>query len=480
MVEASHKSALDLAKTESLINNYFDKDALPALEEYIRIPNLSRAFDPDWATNGLFEKAADHLLKWATSQNVKGLKLEIIKEAGHSPVIFGEITATADKTGTLLFYGHFDKQPHMEGWREGLGPTKPVIENGRLYGRGASDDGYAIFATILAIKACQEQGLPHSRCVLLFECDEESGTGDLEHYCEKLMGRIGQPDIIFILDSGTLGYEQMWVTNSLRGYLVAKLKVDILTEGVHSGNASGVVPSTFRIARMILNRLENVETGEIHPAFHVNIPSERYKQAFDTSEVVKDGVIKMFPFVEGAKPVTADPFQVYLNRIWKPQLSITGADGLPATGIAGNVLRASTTLKLSLRLPPTLDPEQAKKTLVELLSKDAPYGAKVTVEAAAGSGWNAPPTQPWLDSILAHASLNFYKKPVMYCGEGGSIPFLGFLKEQFPKAQFVTTGVLGPNSNAHSVNEFLDIPFTKKLICCMAQVVADSHGHLKH
>jgi len=290
---------------------------------------------------------------------------------------------------------------------------------------------------------------------------------------------VGSPDIMIILDSGTLGWDQMWITNSLRGVVNIVCKIEMLTEGVHSGNASGIVPSTFRIARLLLDRVDCLENGEVNEKFQVNVPPERYEQAFDVAGVIKDGFFKMFPFLPGTHPTTPDPFRAYMNRIWKPQLSITGADGLPPAQSAGNVLRASTTIKLSLRLPPTLDCKKAVKDLEEILTKDPPYGAKITiVDSVAGAGWNAPPTHPWLDHLLEHAGHNFYGKKPLYMGEGGSIPFLNFLGNQFPKAQFVTTGVLGPQSNAHGPNEMLHLDFTKKLICCMTQVVSDSYTHI--
>lgn len=478
MEAKGHSTTINVEKTRELITKWFDTSALPALEEYVRIPNLSKAYDPEWNTNGLLEKAAKHLMDWATSQSVRGLSLELIKDADRSPMIYGEVPGSDPKAGTILFYGHFDKQPHFTGWKEGLGPVTPVIQDGKLYGRGASDDGYSLFATILSIKAIQEQGLPHARCVLVFEGDEESGTGDLEHYFEKLKDRVGKPDIMVILDSGALSYDELWITTSLRGVVNTTVTVDILTDGVHSGNASGLVPSSFRIMRQLVDRVDCSKTGVVDERFHVNIPADRYKQSMDVAKVIGDGMFKMFPFVSGGKPTTPDPFRAYLNRVWLPQLSIVGADGLPPTQTAGNVLRASTTLKLSLRIPPTLDAPKAAKTLEDIVTKDAPYGAKISVKSISGSGWNAPTTQPWLENILESAGQNFFKRPPLYMGEGGSIPFLNFLGNMYPTAQFITTGVLGPHSNAHGPNEFLELAFTKKLICCITQVVGDAYKHL--
>lgn len=454
---------------------------LDILQKFVTIPNQSKAFDPEWETNGLLDNVVKMYIDWALAQGVRGLHLEKLKEPGRAPLIYGEIEPTdkSGKPGTILYYGHFDKQPPMSGWREGLSATKPVIEGDRLYGRGCADDGYAFFATILSILTLQRLDQAHPRCVLLFEGDEESGGGDLECYCDKLVERIGKPDILIPLDSGGLDYNQMWITNSLRGCVNVTVKIGILTAGSHSGYASGVVPSTFRIARMLLDRLENAQTGEISKEFHVDIPPDRYKEAFEASHGLGTDFFKLFPFVDGALPTDENVLNSYLNRTWKPQLSIIGQSGIPDSANAGNVLRASTTLTLSLRLPPTLEPEKAEETLKRLLLKDPPYNAKIEIVASrAAGGWTAPPLQPYLQRIIDEASSAYYQKPARYAGEGGSIPFLNYLAKKFPAAQFITTGVLGPDSNAHSINECMNIPYTEKLICCLSYIATKSTCHL--
>eukprot|EP01017_Pseudomicrothorax_dubius_P032175 TRINITY_DN4183_c0_g1_i1.p1 TRINITY_DN4183_c0_g1~~TRINITY_DN4183_c0_g1_i1.p1 ORF type:complete len:503 (-),score=169.11 TRINITY_DN4183_c0_g1_i1:111-1619(-) len=473
------QTALNVESTAQLVEKQVTENIIPSLLDFVRIPNLSRLYDPEWKTNGLLEKAANFLIDWVKSQNIKGLSIELVTEPERPPLIFAEIAPSQQGAGTILFYGHYDKQPHMLPWREGLGPVTPVIEDDKLYGRGGADDGYAIYASLLSIKLCQDQGIPHPRAVIMIEGDEESGSAHLPFYFEKLAARIGTPDIIVCLDSGCPDYETLWITTTLRGVLVGTLKVDIISEGVHSGDASGIVPSTFRIARQILDRIDDPVTGEVNEAFKVNIPPERYAQAYQVAEHLGQKLIDRYPFLPGTKPVSTDPLQAYLNRIWRPALSIVGADGLAPTATAGNVLRPSTSLRISLRLPPTLNPHTAEKAIQEILTRDPPYNAKVSVTGFhAGSGWNAPAFKPFLTNIISSSSKNFFKRDVLFFGEGGSIPFLGFLGEKYPNAQFVVAGLLGPGSNAHGPNEFLHITYLKKLICCMTQIVADSTPHI--
>jgi acetylornithine deacetylase/succinyl-diaminopimelate desuccinylase-like protein len=311
--------------------------------------------------------------------------------------------------------------------------------------------------------------------VLLIEACEESGSVDLPAYIDHLAPRIGSPSLVVCLDSGCANYEQMWSTTSLRGVLTGTLRVKVLREGVHSGDASGVVASSFRIARMLLDRLEDVTTGEIKVRdFHVEVPPQRAAQARSVAEALGDEISDKFPWEGGMRPMGADPTERILNRTWRPFLAITGADGLPAVADGGNVLRPETALKLSLRLPPTIDAHAAVARVKEVLEADPPYGATVEfLHGEGGSGWNAPALAPWLERSLDAASRAHFGKPCMYMGEGGSIPFMGMLGKKFPEAQFLITGVLGPGSNAHGPNEFLDVPTARRLTACVAQVIRD-------
>jgi acetylornithine deacetylase/succinyl-diaminopimelate desuccinylase-like protein len=471
---------MDTAKVDRYVAEKWDDEIVPQLVEYIRIPNKSPMFDKDWVANGYMEQAVQLMERWAKAQSVPGMQVEVVRLEGRTPLIFIEIPATGPDTGadTVLLYGHLDKQPEMTGWDADLGPWVPVIKGDKLYGRGGADDGYAIFGSLAAIQALQQQGVPHARCVVLIEACEESGSYDLPAYVDHLADRIGKPSLVVCLDSGCGNYEQLWCTTSLRGLAGGNFTVKVLEEGVHSGDASGIVPSSFRLLRQLLSRLEDEQTGRILPeGLQVDIPADRLAQAQEAARVLDTAVFDKFPFLPGMTPMADDLAQLVLNRTWRPALSVTGVDGMPPLSSAGNVLRPYTSVKLSLRLPPTLEGKQAGQLLKDLLEKDPPNGAQVSLELEkASTGWNAPTMSPWLEKAIDASSREFFGKPAMYMGEGGTIPFMGMLGEKFPGAQFMITGVLGPHSNAHGPNEFLHIPMGKKVTACVARVIAEHHA----
>ncbi len=473
-------ASLDEDRTRAFIERLWSESVVPTLVDYIRIPNKSPAFDADWAEHGFMDQAVRLLVDWARPRvsALPGATLEVVRLEGRTPVILIEVPGQGPagrSEDAILLYGHLDKQPEMTGWTEGLGPWTPVLDGERLYGRGGADDGYALFGALSAMLVLADQGLPHARCVVLIEACEESGSYDLPFYVEHLAARIGKPSLVVCLDSGCGNYDQLWLTTSLRGMLAGELRVEVLEEGVHSGDASGVVPSSFRILRGLLSRLEDPADGKIRlTELWVDIPADRVAQAQSAARALGAETWSKFPFPPGMKPVSEDPVELILNRTWRPQLATIGMAGLPAPEDAGNVLRPWTSAKISLRLPPTLDAEEAQARVKAALEADPPYGAKVsfTPEGAA-SGWRAPPLAPWLEASLKRASLASFGAGAAMMGEGGSIPFMGMLGERFPHAQFVITGVLGPHSNAHGPNEFLHLPTARKISAVVAQVVAD-------
>ena len=468
------------------VDDRWDQDLVARLGDYIRVPAKSPAFDPLWAAHGHLERVARDALAWVTAQPVRGLKAEIVSIEGRTPCLFFDAAATREGPAgdrTVLFYGHLDKQPEMSGWRTGLGPWQPVLQDGRLYGRGAADDGYAVYAALTALAALDTTGVPRPRCVGLIETCEESGSFDLPAYLDLLMPRLGQVGLLIGLDSGCGDYERLWVTTSLRGLVGGVLSVDVLREGVHSGNASGIAASSFRIIRTLLDRIDDSRTGKLRdPVFQAPVPPDRLEQAQTAAAVLGDRVWQQFPWArrdtdappeESVRPVTTDPVEAILNRTWRATLSVIGAAGLPPLKEAGNVLRPGTALKLSVRMPPTADAGRAGQRLKQVLEADPPYQARVRFELeSAGTGWDAPPTAPWLKEALVQASSDAFGLEPVWMGEGGGIPFISMLGERFPRAQFVITGVLGPQSNAHGPNEFLHIAYAKKLTAVIAQVVA--------
>jgi acetylornithine deacetylase/succinyl-diaminopimelate desuccinylase-like protein len=464
--------ALDSTRALAFVQKTWDDDVLPTLTEYVRIPAKSPMFDRDWKAHGHLDRAVALIEAWGRARAIEGLRVEVVRLEGRTPLIVMEVPGRGDDT--VLLYGHCDKQPEMVGWGEGLGPWTPVRRGDRLYGRGAGDDGYAAFAALTSIQALQAQGVAHARCVALIEACEESGSYDLPHYVEALASRIGTPSLVVCLDSGCSDYEHLWTTTSLRGVVNGVLTVEVLTEGVHSGVASGIVPSSFRILRSLLSRIEDERTGEVRLGeLQADIPRERIEQARAVSGVLAKRLTQ-FPFVPGMKAMHDDPLDALLAGTWKPALSITGAAGLPSPIDGGNVLRPMTAAKLSMRLPPTVKAAQAAERLKQTLEADPPYGARVTFETESpGDGWDAPATAPWLAQALRRASEAFFGQPAMSQGTGGSIPFMAMLGARYPQAQFMITGVLGPDSNAHGPNEYLHVPTAVRVTACVASVIAD-------
>ena len=481
-------------------------------------------FDPGWAAEGHTERVIALFQAWVEAQAIPGLSFEVVREEGRTPLLFLELAAAGGGGGgTVLMYGHLDKQPPMAAaWAEGLHPYEPVVRDGKLYGRGGADDGYALFGAVTALGALRAQGAAHGRAVIIIEACEESGSPDLPQYVLALRARIGTPTLIVCLDSGCGNYEQMWLTTNLRGLVGGNLRTTILKEAVHSGSSSGVVPSSFRITRQLLSRIEDEATGRVLlPELHCAIPPDRVREAAAVAKIMGKSVYTNFPWVEGAAPSGAEDLaELLLRRTWRPALSVTGAEGFPTLAQAGNVLRTSTALKLSMRLPPRCAAEPAGLALKAALEASPPHGAHVVFELEkSAAGWDAPASAPWLSAAVEAASLAAFGAPPAYFGEGGSIPFMGMLGELFPQAQFVVTGVLGPGSwvqagraraardrchrararargtapapqltarrpapsalpaprphrNAHGPNEFLHIGFTKKIIAAVGVILA--------
>ena len=464
---------MNVTDTARRIDAEWTRSIEPTLARYIAIPNKSPAFDRDWQAAGHMDRAAALLVDWCRTQPLEGFSIETVRLPGRTPLLFAEVAGTAP--GSVLLYGHFDKQPEFSGWEPGLGPWTAVVREGRLYGRGGADDGYALFSSLLAIRTLQEQGIPHARCVILIEGSEESGSVDLPAYVEHLGARLGSPDLVVCLDAECGNYQQFWLTTTLRGNLTGTLSVEMLKEGVHSGMGSGIAASPFRIARGLLDRLENVHSGDVLlEELHVRTPPARLAEARETAAALGAAVAGKVSLVTGARPVSNDPVELLLNSTWKPTLVVTGADGLPALKDAGNVLLPRVDLKLSLRLPPTVDGAAAAARVREVLLHDPPYGARVGFSLDSSmSGWDAPALAPWLAAAIARGSREFFGRDALAMGMGGSIPFIGMLARRYPATQFLVTGVLGPASNAHGPNEFLELATVRRVTGCVARVLAD-------
>jgi acetylornithine deacetylase/succinyl-diaminopimelate desuccinylase-like protein len=464
---------VNIQTIKEFVDRRWQDSIIGEIERYIAIPNKSPGFDSAWAEHGHMDRAVKLIADWSRKQALHGAVVEIVRLPGRTPLLFVDIPGSGNDC--VLLYGHFDKQPEFTGWAEGLGPWTPVMRDGRLYGRGGADDGYAVFSSLTAIAALQAAGVPHARCVVLIEGCEESGSYDLPHYIDHLGARIGEPSLVVCLDAECGNYEQLWCTTSLRGNLTGTLTVEVLTEGVHSGMSSGIAPSCFRILRQLLSRIEDPISGDMLLAdLHAAVPADRQRQARATAALLGADVYRKLPFVKGAQPLSNDPVELLIGSTWHPTLVITGADGLPAVRDAGNVLLPSIAARLSVRLAPTTDPARAASALKTALESDPPYDARVRFDIdSSTSGWNSPALAPWLEASLESASQKFFQRPAMYMGVGGSIPFMGMLGEKFPRTQFMITGVLGPHANAHGPNEFLHIDTARRVTACVSQVLAD-------
>jgi acetylornithine deacetylase/succinyl-diaminopimelate desuccinylase-like protein len=464
---------MDLKRLSASIGTTWDESIVDRLTAYVRIPNQSPTFDPHWEANGHMEKAVQLMAAWCRAQPLAGMKVEVRRLPGKTPLLLVDVPG--ELPGCVLLYGHLDKQPEFTGWLPGLGPWEPVIRDGKLYGRGAADDGYAVFSSLTAIAALKEQQVRLPRCVVLIEACEESGSIDLPDHLEALGELLGEPSLVVCLDAECGNYEQVWCTTSLRGNLVGTLRVRVLTEGVHSGMATGIAPTPFRILEQLLARIENPVTGDLLlDELHVNMPRDRRAQAATAAQVLGASVAGKLPWAQGVQPLSNDPTELLINNTWRATLAVTGAEGLPALGSAGNVLLPEVACKLSLRLPPTCNAERATAAVRQALEHDPPYGAQVSFDAgSATGGWNAPAFAPWLEESIARASRAVYGRGAVHIGCGGTIPFMGMLGERFPQTQFFITGVLGPHANAHGPNEFLHIDYAKKLTACVSLVLAD-------
>ncbi len=458
----------------AFVRERWQQSILPALHDYIRIPNKSPDFDPDWSAHGYMEQAVMLLHDWAARLELRGFQQQVVRLPGRTPLLFCEIAGSqATAQDTVLLYGHYDKQPEFDGWHADLSPWTPVQRDGRLYGRGGADDGYALFSALTAIQCAQQHDLAHPRCVVMIEGCEESGSYDLPFYVSHLRERIGKPRLVICLDAECGNYEQLWVTTSLRGMLGGTLQVDILTEGQHSGGAGGIVPSSFRILRGLLERIEDAASGILHDCLSVDVPAPVVQASKEAATVLGRSVTDRFPWVSGAHSGANDLAELILDNTWRPSLATVGLAGTPPLHSAGNTLRPSTSAKLVIRTPPTLDAKAAATRIKALLESDPPYGAHVRMDLAESqSGWHAPQESAWLAAALQMASQQFFGKPAMHTGCGGTIPFMKMLGDAYPETEFFVTGVLGPKSNAHGPNEFLHIEAAQNITACVVGVLS--------
>ena len=464
---------VDLDSMAENADRIWEESILPSLSEFIEIHALSPMFEPNWDELGELQATLDLFCSWLDNQGLQGMSYNVHRIANHSPVLLVTIEGTG--SGEVLFYSHLDKQPsrpHL--WSEGLHPLKAVRRDPFLYGRGSVDDGYGGYLCVTAIRLLQEAGIPHPKATFLIETCEESGSYDLPPYLDELTEDLGNPDLIVVLDSGGPSYEHIWVTEALRGLVAGNLSVRVSHEGVHSGMSGGAIPSSFRIQRMLLDRIENSQTGEVLiPEMHVEISDNIMQQATALAEVLGDELWSSLPTVETLESQSKDVSEMLLDINWRPALSVIGADGIPSVQSAGNVLRTNTDLKISFRIPPGVNAEEVQDVVKQILEENPPYGAEVTYNPTEpADGFHAPPLHEGIASALESASLHLTGKSPMSTWIGGTIPFMAMIQNKYPNACFLCTGSSGPGNNAHGPDEKLHIPHSKRVNVALAAAIA--------
>ncbi len=465
--------AVDIDSLTENAEKIWEDSILPSLSEFIEIHALSPMFEPNWDEKGELQATIELFTAWLEAQGIEGMSHVTHRIGDHSPVLLVTIEGTGP--GEVLFYSHLDKQPSRpELWSEGLHPLKAVRREPFLFGRGAVDDGYGGYLCVTAIRLLQEAGIPHPKATFLIETCEESGSFDLPPYLDALTDDLGSPDLIVVLDSGGPTYDHIWVTEALRGLVAGTLSVRVSHEGVHSGMSGGAIPSSFRIQRMLLDRVEDSSTGRILiPEMHVDISDKIRAEAEALGNILGDALWKSLPVVDSLEPQTRGADQILLDINWRPAMGVIGADGMPPVQTAGNVLRTNTDLKLSFRIPPGVKAPEVQAIVKQTLEANPPYGAEVTYHATEpADGFHAPPLHEGVSAALDGACKHLTGFPPMTTWIGGTIPFMAMIQNKFPEASFICTGSAGPGNNAHGPDEKLHIPHSKRLNVALAAAIA--------
>lgn len=460
---------------KNTIEQFWLEEAQPTLMDFIRLPSKSTAFDPQWKEHGYLLQACRLAANWI-QKIIPDATCEIIEDEGKTPCLFVEIGSNdlERQEKTIAFYGHLDKQPENEGWKDGLGPWTPYFDGEYLFGRGACDDGYSVFAMITAVETLRRSKMKHPRIVAIFETQEESGSSDLEGYLHQLKAKIGSPECFIVLDNQCGDYNRLWLNTSLRGNISGTLSVSTMSYGVHSGSFSGIVPDPFTVAMTLLGRIQHPETGEILlDTLQAQIPALRLKQIQEVSLRMGDQIWKTAPLLENVQPKYGNNDAILIQSTWKPSLTIIGIDGIPSIQNAGNVIQGSVSLRLSFRIPPGIDIDNALQSINDCFTQNIPYGCSVTWNSLEYlPGWCAPSHSVKYEKLFHDAGEQVFEEKTLACGQGASIGFIPKFEKLFPKTEIILIGVLGPQSNAHSPNEALNVLYTQKLIETIAIVLS--------
>ena len=470
---------MDKKSFQKYVEKMFTYNTLPYLMDFIRIPNLSPAFDYNWSTNGLLEKTANFVLSFINSLSLKNATTNLIQDKGYTPLIFIEISPSRpNDSRTILFYAHFDKQPHGTGWDEDKGPTKPVVENNRLYGRGSADDGYAIFSILTIIKACQDHNCPLPRICVIFEGAEESTNEHLIYYFNKLMPIIGNNLIAFIpLDAACSDYDRLWMTNSLRGLLEYQINIQSLDNDCSFGpESSGRVAENLFLIRKALDGVIDTTNGEIKiEQFQVkDIPKIIDEQMEKEIEVLDGKYFDTIPLYPGVSPLKTDIKEAMINNRWKPTLNILGIDNCPKIEDNGLRCNKSIKIKVGMRLPPGINENESINALKNTINNNIYFGAKASIENIDfNQGWSLTNLSERTKTILNRASIEFFGNEMVFKGDGRSIPFITYFQSKYPNTDIICTGICGIDSVEHGPNENVNLDACKKLILILCQYLIE-------
>ena len=470
---------MDKKSFEKYIDKMVTYNIIPNLMNFIRIPNLSPAYDYHWSTNGLLLQAANLIISYARSLDLKNAKIELIQDQGYTPLIFIEIPASRPNDDrTVLLYAHFDKQPHGTGWDDDKGPTKPVIINNRLYGRGSADDGYASFAILTAIQTCQQHNCPLPRICILFEGAEESTDAHLTYYFNKLMPILGKNLISFIpLDAGCSDYDRLWTANSLRGSLKFDLNIQTLFNDCKYGpEASGRVAENLFLLRKVEEGIMDTSTGQvkIQEFFVKEIPKNIEEEMEKEIQILGDKFLDNIPLYNGVSPLSNDIKELMINNRWKPTCTILGIDNCPKSEDNGFGVNKSIKVRIGMRTPPGIDIQKAINVLKEKINNSIFFGAKISVEnISIAEGWYMTTFAEKTKNILNQASLTYFGNELIFKGVGASLPFITYFQKNYPNTDIICTGILGPDSNEHGPNENLNIDACKKMILVLCYYLCE-------
>ena len=461
------------------ISKIFNTTTLPNLMNFIRIPNTSPEFDPDWDKNNLLLKASKLIITFIKTLQLKNTEITLLKDENHTPFILTETKSSKEKEkNTILFYAHIDKQPNCEGWDKGKSATNPIIENGRLYGRGSIDDGYAIYSILTAIKYCQDNNLFTNRIICIFECSEESSSDDLNYYFDKLIPFFGNDISLFCcVDLTCLDYKKMWIVNCIRGVMDFDVKIYTLNNDIYSNFTKGVFPDNFMIFRKLCDLLRNEKGEFLIPELIISedkIPKDRKKELEEASKEIGIDFIKVLPLYNNTKPMKDDIYKLLLNNIWKVSMIIKGIDGIPDKKYEGNILSKGLKARIQMRIPPLLNGKKAFEAIKKKFIENTPFNSKVEVEMIGiDDGWNDKNFSERSKNVFNYVSKIGFGNDVGFKFDGGSVPFIQYFENKYPKSQIANLGIRGYECNEHGPNESIDLDACKKFIAALVILMSE-------